>query len=45
MRYVVDPAKRRAASTFLYRSVFEQIKGRSDISIGTDTMEVTYKRQ
>jgi len=44
MRYVVDPRKRRSASTFLYRSVFEQVRNRKDISIGTDTMEITYKR-
>ncbi len=44
MRYVVDPQKRRAASTFLYRSVFEQIRRRDDIKLGTDTMEVAYKR-
>jgi small-conductance mechanosensitive channel len=44
LRYVVDPRKRRAASTFLYRSVFEQIMQRQDIEIGTDTMEITYKR-
>jgi hypothetical protein len=44
MRYVVDPRKRRSASTFLYRTVFEEIKHRNDINIGTDTMEITYKR-
>jgi hypothetical protein len=44
MRYVVDPRKRRAASSFLYRTVFEHMQNRHDISIGTDTMEITYKR-
>ena len=44
MRYVVDPKKRRAASTFLYREIFTQIQKRDDIEIGTDTMEITYKR-
>lgn len=43
MRYVVDPKKRRAATTFLYQSVFDRIRQRDDISIGTDTMEVTVK--
>ena len=43
MRYVVDPKKRRAATTFLYRNIFDQIRERDDIQIGTDTMEVTYK--
>ncbi len=44
MRYVVDPRKRRGASTFLYRTVFESVQKRDDITIGTDTMEITYKR-
>lgn len=44
MRYVVDPKKRRSAATFLYRSIFDQIQQRKDIQIGTDTMEITYKR-
>jgi small-conductance mechanosensitive channel len=44
MRYVVDPKKRRSASTYLYRSIFGEVQRRGDIEIGTDTMEVTYKR-
>lgn len=44
VRYVVDPRKRRAASTFLYQTVFDQIRQGADIAIGTDTMEITYKR-
>jgi hypothetical protein len=44
LRYVVDPRKRRAAATFLNSKVFESIGQRKDITIGTDTMEVTYKR-
>jgi hypothetical protein len=44
MRYVVDPKKRRAASTYLYRAVFDEVVGRDDIEIGTDTMEITYKK-
>lgn len=44
MRYVVEPKKRRSAATFLYRSIFEQIRQRDDIQIGTDTMEITYKK-
>lgn len=44
MRYVVDPKKRRAASTFLYRAIFDEVIARQDIEIGTDTMEITYKR-
>lgn len=44
MRYVVDPRKRRSAATFLYHTIFEQIRQRDDIQIGTDTMEITYKK-
>jgi small-conductance mechanosensitive channel len=44
MRYVVDPKKRRSAVTFLYRSIFDAIRNRDDIEIGTDTMEITYKK-
>ncbi len=44
MRYVVDPNKRRSAATFLYRTVFDAIRSRTDIQIGTDTMEITYKK-
>jgi small-conductance mechanosensitive channel len=43
MRYVVDPKKRRSAATYLYRTIFEQIRQHGDIEIGTDTMEITYK--
>ena len=44
MRYVVDPKKRRAASTYLYRAIFDEAMERDDIEIGTDTMEITYKK-
>jgi len=44
LRYVVDPKKRRAASTYLYRKIFEEVTRRDDIEIGTDTMEITYKK-
>jgi small-conductance mechanosensitive channel len=44
MRYVVDPKKRRAASTYLYRSIFDEVIQHEDIEIGTDTMEITYKK-
>ncbi len=45
MRYVVDPKKRRSASTFLYSSIFDAVQKRDDIEIGTDTMEITYKKK
>jgi small-conductance mechanosensitive channel len=44
MRYVVDPKKRRSASTFLYRTIFDAIRKRDDIEIGSDTQTITYKR-
>jgi hypothetical protein len=44
MRYVVDPKKRRAASTFLYRAIFDEVKRRQDIEIGSDTQTVTYRQ-
>jgi small-conductance mechanosensitive channel len=43
MRYVVDPKKRRAASSFLYRTIFDEIQKHDDIEIGSDTSTVTYK--
>jgi len=43
MRYVVDPKKRRAAATFLYRTIFDEIQKRDDIEIGSDTQTITYK--
>jgi small-conductance mechanosensitive channel len=43
MRYVVAPKKRRAASSFLYREVLHEIQQRNDITMGTDTMEVTVR--
>lgn len=43
MRYLVDPKKRRSASSFLYRAIFDELRRRDDIEIGTDTSQVTYK--
>jgi len=43
MRYVVDPKKRRAASSFLYRAIFDEIQKCDDIEIGSDTSTITYK--
>jgi len=43
MRYVVDPKKRRAAATFLYRTIFDEVRKREDIEIGSDTQTITYK--
>jgi small-conductance mechanosensitive channel len=44
MRYVVDPKKRRTASTFIYSRVFERIQEREDITIASTTMDVTVRR-
>ena len=44
MRYVVKPKKRRAASSFIYSNVFKQIRGRDDITVASETMDVTVRR-
>lgn len=41
MRYLVDPRKRRQASSWLYRRIFEKVRDNEKISIGSDTMDLT----
>jgi small-conductance mechanosensitive channel len=41
MRYVVDPKKRRTASSFIAWHIFEQIKQNEDIQIGSQTISAT----
>jgi small-conductance mechanosensitive channel len=41
LRYVVDPKKRRQATTFIFRETFQRIQGRTDIQIASSTMNVT----
>jgi hypothetical protein len=41
LRYVVDPKKRRNATTFIFREAFHRIQERDDIQIGSSTMNVT----
>lgn len=41
MRYVVDPKKRRSASSFIYAKVFERLQQRDDVQIGSQTISVT----
>jgi small-conductance mechanosensitive channel len=41
LRYLVEPKKRRAASNFIYSHVFEQVHERQDISIASETMDLT----
>ena len=40
MRYVVDPKKRRAASSFIYSNAFAKLQGRDDITIASSTADV-----
>jgi small-conductance mechanosensitive channel len=44
MRYVVEPRRRRVASTFIYQKVFERISQRDDIKIASETMDLTVHR-
>lgn len=41
MRYVVDPKKRRSASTFIYAHVLEGLQSHDNITMGSDTMDLT----
>lgn len=43
MRYVVDPKERRNAKNFLWRQVFERLQKREDITIGSETMDLTVR--
>lgn len=44
MRYVVDPKKRRAASSFIYTEVFKRVSQADDIQIASETMDLTVHR-
>lgn len=41
MRYLVDPRKRRAASSWLYARIFDRVREHPGIGIGSDTMDLT----
>lgn len=41
MRYLVEPRKRRQASSWLFQRIFEKVRGNQSISIGSDTMDLT----
>lgn len=41
LRYLVDPRKRRAASSFIFSEVFRQVRQREDIEIASSTMSLT----
>lgn len=40
MRYLVDPKKRRTASSFIYSNAFARLQGRDDITIASSTSDV-----
>ena len=44
MRYLVEPRKRRAASSFIYQEVFNRISRAKDIQIASETMDLTVHR-
>ncbi|HEX3154867.1 MAG TPA: hypothetical protein VHV32_09595, partial [Candidatus Angelobacter sp.] len=44
LRYLVDPKKRRAASTYIFTESFRQIRERQDIQIGSSTMNLTIQQ-
>ena len=44
LRYLVDPKKRRAASTYIFTECFLQIRERQDIQIGSSTMNLTIQK-
>ena len=37
MRYLVDPKKRRQASSFIYSNAFAKLQGRDDVTIASST--------
>lgn len=41
MRYIVDPKQRRAASSFIYKEVFQRISSAKDIQIASETMDLS----
>lgn len=45
LRYLVDPHKRRSATTFIFGEVFRQIRERDDIDIASSTMTLTVQRE
>ena len=40
LRYLVEPKKRRSASSFIYSKVFQQVQQRDDITIASETMDL-----
>ena len=44
LRYIVNAKQRRAATNFIFRSVFERIQARSDIQIASQTMDLSVRQ-
>lgn len=44
MRYLVEPKKRRGASSFIYTEVFKRLQSSKNISIASETMDLTVHR-
>jgi hypothetical protein len=42
---VVDPKKRRPASSFIYTEVFNRVSKANDIQIASETMDLTVHQQ
>jgi small-conductance mechanosensitive channel len=44
LRYLVDPKKRRAASSYMFGEIFQQIREHKDIEIASSTMTLTLQQ-
>lgn len=44
LRYLVDPKKRRAASSYMFGQIFQQIREHKDIEIASSTMTLTVQQ-
>ncbi len=45
MRYIVHPKKRRPASSSIYGEVFQRVQKRHDITIASETMDLTVQQK
>jgi small-conductance mechanosensitive channel len=44
LRYLVDPKKRRSASSYMFGEIFQQIREHKDIEIASSTMTLTVQQ-
>jgi small-conductance mechanosensitive channel len=44
LRYLVDPKKRRAASSYMFGQIFQQVREHKDIEIASSTMTLTVQQ-